>query len=63
MRGKKRGRENTQVETSNASGDQRANRGRGKNKKKRMSLFSLEACVWISLISSVRQTEANVTVI
>lgn len=58
-----RERENTRVETSNASGDQQANMGRGKDKKKRMSLFPLEACQWISLISSARQREANVTVI
>lgn len=56
-------RENTRVETSNVSGDQRANMGRGRDKKKGMSLFPLEACLWISLISSVRQREANVTVI
>lgn len=56
-------RENTRVETSNVSGDQRANMGRGRDKKKGMSLFPLEACLRISLISSVRQREANVTVI
>lgn len=60
---KKRKKENTRVGTSNASGDQRANMGRGKDKKKRMSLFPLEACLWMSIISSVRKREVNVTVI
>lgn len=43
------------------SGDQRASMERRKDKKKRMSLRPPEACLWIGLISSVRQREANVT--
>lgn len=59
---KKKGRRRErEYQSGNIKCKWRANMG--KDKKKRMSLFPLEACLWMSIISSVRQREVNVTVI